>query len=98
MKAEHTDSNGPAYLHEWSYISAFTNVATSHALCDLIFVVKFLDSKDEEIRGFCTRKLFGKQVIVYFMVAPCVNYILNFIFQLMYTNCKILRLLKYLKL
>jgi len=33
-----------------------------------------------------------------FMVAPCINNIEHFIFQLMHTDYKILRLLKQLKL
>ena len=36
--------------------------------------------------------------VINFVVAPCINNIKHFIFQLMYTHFKILRLLKYLKL
>jgi len=35
---------------------------------------------------------------MYFMVAPCINNIKHFIVQLMHTNCRILRVLKLLKL
>jgi len=39
-----------------------------------------------------------KQIILNFMVAPCINNIKHFIVQLMHTNNKIFRLLKWLKL
>jgi hypothetical protein len=38
---------------------------------------------------------FGTTLYTNFMVAPCINNIKHFIFQLMHTSCKILRLLKY---
>jgi len=38
------------------------------------------------------------KIRINFMVAPCTNNIRHFILQLIHTNCKILRLLKYLKL
>ena len=81
------------------YLTLVFQNHTSTSVTHLAITIVFIDSLSED--GHYRPKHMGQVSYIYkllpllnFMVAPCINNIKHFIFQLMHTDYKILRLLK----
>ena len=95
--------NYSALNYRWNHSGKIPTNA--ERMYDGDYATKRWGDKETRIMGlFCKRvgKRYNneglKLVLLKFMVVPCINDMKNFIVQLMHTNYKILRILKWLKL